>query len=452
MVRINHFGMPGRVGRWRRRIAAARAGGLLFALLLLAAPACSSGSSTSAGSGSGGSTSADTGGSNSGGTGSPGTAPGGTGTGSSPPGAMQVPNGLPTSSDHFTDVLTLATDTSGADGAANTLWTWYFANYVHKTWTPVKFTPYHDNEAVCGMTAQRSYENAFYCGPQLGIVYDIDWLRRLYNQFGDFAPVEILLHEGGHEVNDQSGDKGRRSIAEELQADCDAGYATQYIARSNLLDPGDVQEALNSIFSMRTINTPWFAPDQHGQPTQRTASFNQGFSGTMQNCIAIGQASYGPVATAGSFRVDLPDGVTTQALNGGITRLAFPGETTDVDLSSYGEANLAGSGEAASRLDAVFQQYFQGNASEATKVDTFANPNPDGTTQSIPVSSLVSQTDSIAGVTYSETLQGQTYHGLLLLVVRPGSGGLLIDTYIPGDTDNQSAYVPLAKQTLSGLE
>jgi hypothetical protein len=67
------------------------------------------------------------------------------------------------------------------------------------------------------------------------------------------------------------------------------------------------------------------------------------------------------------------------------------------------------------------------------------------------LSSLLQPTDSVAAFKYQQTDQGHTYSGLFILVVRPGAGALVIDTYTQGSPDD-TATAALAQQTLSGLE
>jgi uncharacterized protein len=151
----------------------------------------------------------------------------------------------------------------------------------------------------CGQAT--SQVGPFYC-PADGFVYfDLDFLTQLQNQFGatgDLAAQYIVAHEYGHhvqnvlgisdDVNRQSQQDPNRanqySIALELQADCFAGAWARNADDRGLLEPGEVQEALDAAAAVgddriqqqtqgRVSPESW----THGSAEQRVSWFRRGF-------------------------------------------------------------------------------------------------------------------------------------------------------------------------------
>ncbi len=151
----------------------------------------------------------------------------------------------------------------------------------------------------------------FYC-PVDGKVYlDTAFFTTLADRLGaggDFASAYVVAHEVGHHVQDELGilgafndqrrglpaeDANALSVRVELQADCYAGlWAKRADARFRILDPGDVDEAMNAA---RQIGDDALAegagrppmPDSftHGTSLQRSTWFNRGYaSGRVDAC------------------------------------------------------------------------------------------------------------------------------------------------------------------------
>jgi predicted metalloprotease len=153
----------------------------------------------------------------------------------------------------------------------------------------------------------------FYCPADKKIYLDLsffDELARKLNAPGDFAQAYVLAHEIGHYVQDLQGilskvQKAKQSwggssaksnalqVKVELQADCYAGVWGYYAKnRFNILEPGDIDEALNAASSIgddtlmkkagRAIRPDAFT---HGSSVQRVAWFKRGFeTGDMRTC------------------------------------------------------------------------------------------------------------------------------------------------------------------------
>jgi predicted metalloprotease len=124
------------------------------------------------------------------------------------------------------------------------------------------------------------------------VYYPLPWRERggqTPAEIGDFAVATILAHEAGHHVQNLSGILGKTStlnIQRELQADCLAGVWGHSVYREGLLQPGDVEEAIQAMDDAADLpGTPQNAPRAHGSPTQRTDSFFTGYrSGRASQC------------------------------------------------------------------------------------------------------------------------------------------------------------------------
>jgi predicted metalloprotease len=117
-------------------------------------------------------------------------------------------------------------------------------------------------ESACGMAS--SAVGPFYCPPDERVYLDLDFLDELRTQLGapgDFAQAYVIAHEVGHHVQNLLGiaDRVREqqardpkranelSVRMELQADFFAGVWAHHAERvRNILDRGDVEEALNA--------------------------------------------------------------------------------------------------------------------------------------------------------------------------------------------------------------
>lgn len=152
----------------------------------------------------------------------------------------------------------------------------------------------------CGAADART--GPFYC-PVDGKVYiDLSFYDELHRQFGapgDFAQAYVLAHEIGHHVQNLTGvlpDFNRRrqamsaeeanaySVRVELQADCYAGVWANYAGQQNLLDQGDIEEALNAANqigddTLQKRMQGFAVPKtfNHGTSAQRKAWFERGY-------------------------------------------------------------------------------------------------------------------------------------------------------------------------------
>ena len=149
----------------------------------------------------------------------------------------------------------------------------------------------------------------FYC-PADGKVYvDLRFYELLKQRFGasgDFAEAYVIAHEIGHHVQNLLGisrDVREKQAARadlekalsvrlELQADCLAGVWAHSTAKRELLESGDIEEAMNAAAAVGDDNiqrrsTGHVDPESwtHGSSEQRATWFRRGMeSGRLEAC------------------------------------------------------------------------------------------------------------------------------------------------------------------------
>ena len=141
----------------------------------------------------------------------------------------------------------------------------------------------------------------FYCPADSKVYIDLSFYDQLKRQFGaggDFAEAYVLAHEIGHHVQNLTGllpyfneqrsklsaaDANALSVRVELQADCYAGVWAAYEKQQGLLDPGDIEEALNAAAkigddTLQKRANGFAVPDSftHGSSAQRVKWFRIG--------------------------------------------------------------------------------------------------------------------------------------------------------------------------------
>ncbi len=139
----------------------------------------------------------------------------------------------------------------------------------------------------------------FYCPRDRMVYIDLSFYRELNRRFGapgDFAQAYVIAHEVGHHIQNLDGnldsDSARESIAVELMADCFAGVWARDAERRELLEAGDVGEALGAAAAVgddriQERSTGDVRPETwtHGSAKQREAAFDRGFrGGTSEAC------------------------------------------------------------------------------------------------------------------------------------------------------------------------
>lgn len=181
------------------------------------------------------------------------------------------------------------------------VWTGLFREELGKQYKYPVLVLYSDAvQSACGVAD--SSVGPFYCPGDQKVYLDLSFYTELKERFkapGDFAMAYVIAHEIGHHVQYQLGtidrvysQRNRLSETEfnkllvkmELQADYFAGVWAHYAERSNLLDEGDIEEALHAasmIGDDRIQKDTWgyVVPDSftHGTSEQRSAWFMKGY-------------------------------------------------------------------------------------------------------------------------------------------------------------------------------
>jgi hypothetical protein len=164
-------------------------------------------------------------------------------------------------------------------------------------------------QSACGRAG--ASVGPFYCPADQKVYIDLTFFQELSSRFrapGDFAQGYVIAHEVGHHVQNLLGTSDKvtnlqrraRSEAQsndlsvrlELQADCYAGVWGFHARQQNILDPGDLEEALGAATAigddrLQRETQGYAVPDSftHGSSAQRTRWFRQGFeSGDLRRC------------------------------------------------------------------------------------------------------------------------------------------------------------------------
>ncbi|RBW69665.1 KPN_02809 family neutral zinc metallopeptidase [Bacillus taeanensis] len=155
-------------------------------------------------------------------------------------------------------------------------------------------------QSACGLSS--SAVGPFYCPGDQKLYIDLNFYNELQNQFqapGDFAMAYVIAHEVGHHVQTLLGTSDetmplRQQLSEEefnkylvrfeLQADYYAGVWAHHAENMNVLEEGDLEEALNAASAVGddTIQKKaqgYVVPETftHGTSEQRKKWFYKGF-------------------------------------------------------------------------------------------------------------------------------------------------------------------------------
>lgn len=155
--------------------------------------------------------------------------------------------------------------------------------------------------SACGNASSAS--GPFYCPGDNKLYIDLSFYQELQDKLnapGDFAMAYVVAHEVGHHIQNLMGtaDKvnrkrqeldetafNRYSVMMELQADFYAGVWAHHAQKmKNILDPGDIDEALNAANAigddrLQKQATGQVMPDAftHGTSAQRMYWFKKGY-------------------------------------------------------------------------------------------------------------------------------------------------------------------------------
>jgi predicted metalloprotease len=162
-------------------------------------------------------------------------------------------------------------------------------------------------DTKCGVSS--SAIGPFYCPPDENAYIDLSFYRDLKARFGapgDFAQAYVLAHEIGHHLQTVFGisqmvdrkagrdakSRNAWSVKQELQADCFAGVWAHSAKQRDLLEIGDVDEALTAAAAIgddrlqkaagRKVNAETWT---HGSSDMRVRWFKRGYeSGRLAEC------------------------------------------------------------------------------------------------------------------------------------------------------------------------
>lgn len=110
-------------------------------------------------------------------------------------------------------------------------------------------------------------------------------LLPFYVEIGDFAVAYVVAHEFGHSLQRQVGARADAQIAFELQADCYAGAWAANASARRLLEPDDLKEGMNALYSVGDLpGTKWADPQAHGTAQQRITAFRIGLERGASQC------------------------------------------------------------------------------------------------------------------------------------------------------------------------
>jgi len=180
------------------------------------------------------------------------------------------------------------------------VWTALFAaqGSVYQAPKMVLFT--NSTPSACGNASAAS--GPFYCPEDSKVYIDLSFYNELQNRFGaagDFAMAYVVAHEVGHHVQHLMGitdkvDQTRNGMSEkeinavsvklELQADFLAGVWANHEQTKNILDAGDIEEALRAASAigddrLQKMSQGYIVPDAftHGTSKQRVYWFKKGY-------------------------------------------------------------------------------------------------------------------------------------------------------------------------------
>lgn len=170
--------------------------------------------------------------------------------------------------------------------------------------------------SACGVAG--ATVGPFYCPGDQKVYLDLSFFKELRSRFqapGDFAQAYVIAHEVGHHVQNllgtmervnaaqgrlREGDANKLSVAVELQADCLSGVWASHAQKRNILDPGDVEEALQAASAvgddrLQRESQGYVVPDSftHGSSEQRIHWFRKGLeTGDIRQCDTFNTRGY----------------------------------------------------------------------------------------------------------------------------------------------------------------
>ncbi|AFL87813.1 putative metalloprotease [Terriglobus roseus DSM 18391] len=201
---------------------------------------------------------------------------------------------------------------------AQKTWTAILPQQAGRNYRHAKLVLFRDaTRSGCG-NAQSS-TGPFYCPADERVYIDLgfwDELRKLGGNTGDFAQAYVITHEIGHHVQNILGieqraqsamrdpsQRSKTSVELELQADCYAGIWAHSTQRRNILQSGDIDQALQNAAAVgddhiQKMQRGSVSPESftHGSSAERQGWFKRGFTtGEVKQCdtFTAGADGYG---------------------------------------------------------------------------------------------------------------------------------------------------------------
>jgi len=193
-------------------------------------------------------------------------------------------------------------------GQTEASWSEQFAA-LRGTYRAPKLILFRENvQSGCGVAD--SGMGPFYCPADEQIYIDLTFFDQMARQLqagGDFAYAYVVAHEVGHHVQNLLGiservhetrrrvgevESNQLSVRQELQADCFAGLWGNHAGRADILEAGDVEEALRAAAAIGDDRLQSNAgravvPDSftHGTSEQRNRWLRRGLdTGSLEAC------------------------------------------------------------------------------------------------------------------------------------------------------------------------
>ncbi|SEC54271.1 KPN_02809 family neutral zinc metallopeptidase [Terriglobus roseus] len=201
---------------------------------------------------------------------------------------------------------------------AQKTWTAILPEQAGRNYRHAKLVLFRDaTRSGCG-NAQSS-TGPFYCPQDERVYIDLgfwDELRKLGGNTGDFAQAYVITHELGHHVQNILGieqraqsamrdpsQRSKTSVELELQADCYAGIWAHSTQQRNILQSGDIDQALQNAAAVgddhiQKMQRGSVSPESftHGTSAERQGWFKRGFTtGEVKQCdtFTAGADGYG---------------------------------------------------------------------------------------------------------------------------------------------------------------
>mgnify|MGYP000029404182 CR=1 FL=1 len=187
------------------------------------------------------------------------------------------------------------------------VWADVFSRQVDGDYVPPTLVLFSDvTQSQCGGASGAT--GPFYCPIDRKAYLDLSFFTTLERQLGaegDFAAAYVIAHEVAHHVQNLLGtlpqvNRARQQASEteanaltvrlELQADCYSGIWASHV--DNLLEPGDIEEALNAArkigddhLQRQAGRVPQPHTFTHGTSEQRARWFKRGYdTGDLAAC------------------------------------------------------------------------------------------------------------------------------------------------------------------------